>query len=321
MMRRKSRLLALALLLAPATASHAQEAEAPPLPPVAAPADAPSSPEAERPLTHVRPALWVVRDEDTTIYLFGTIHILRPDIAWFEGPVRAAFDAAQQVVIEVVAQPGDEQIMARRGMRLDGPALSTLLPPRHWRRYVDILRSHGMSADQLDHVKPWFASLFLSIAPLGGLGYSPESGVDVTIAAAAREAGKTLIGLETTEEQVGFFDTLPADDQLAMLKSTLDEIPKLGITLEKMIAAWGRGDPDRLGPLVNETMGGSSLLEKRLLAERNARWADWIKARLEQPGTVFMAVGAGHLAGNASVQRLLQARGIRAELVDDTPAP
>jgi len=322
MMRCTFRFLPLALLFAPGGGALAQSQAAEPPAPVVAPAPAAAPAEsqtAETERIHVRPALWAVRDEDTTIYLFGTIHILRPQIIWFEGPIRQAFDAAQQVVVEVVPRPGDGELMARRGISPDGPGLSSLLPAPHWRRYVEALRAMGMPVEQFDHVKPWFASLFLSVAPLDNLGYSQQSGADHVIEAAASEAGKELMGLETTEQQVGFFDTLPPDDQLALLKQTLDEIPSLNITLEKMIAAWGRGDPERLGALLNESMSGSALLEKRLLAERNSRWADWIKARMAQPGTVFIAVGAGHLAGPASIQHQLRVRGLHADLVRDAP--
>jgi len=322
MMRCLLRFLAFAALLTglgPAIAQDgAIDAPAPaPAPTIATPVETvpADTGSAEAGRLDARPALWVVRDADTTIYLFGTIHILRPEIVWFEGPIRAAFDASQQVVVEVVPRPGDEGLMARRGIRTEGAPLSALLPAPHWQRYVQALEAAGLGAAQADQVKPWFAALMLSVAPLDNLGYTPEYGADAVIQAAATEAGKTLTGLETTEEQVGFFDTLPADDQLALLKQTLDEIPSLHVTLEKMIGAWARGDPERLGPLLNETMKGSTLLEKRLLAERNARWADWIKARLDQPGTVFIAVGAGHLAGSASVQHMLRQRGLQAELV------
>ena len=320
-MRSKFRFLALALLLQGGGGAFARDQAAASPPPAVAPAPVPAqAPVPEAGQVHVHPALWVVRDADTTIYLFGTIHILRPQIVWFDGPIRRAFDSAQQLVVEVVTRPGDEQIMARRGMRSDGPTLSSLLPEPHWRRLVETLNAVGLPVEQFDHAKPWFASLLLSVLPLGQMGYRSEDGADRTLQAMASTDGKELTGLETTEEQVGFFDGLPDDEQLALLKQTLDEIPSLNVTLEKMIAAWGRGEPDRLAALLNESMSGSALLEKRLLTERNSRWADWIKARLEQPGTVFVAVGAGHLAGPASVQHMLHARGIEAERVRDVPA-
>ena len=108
----------------------------------------------------------------------------------------------------------------------------------------------------------------------------------------------------------GFFDDLPDDLQIALLGETLDELPKLQDMIEKMMAAWAKGEPKMLASLLNESVETNPELEKRLLTDRNARWADWIKARLEKPGTVFMAVGAGHLAGEKSVQAMLRQRGL-----------
>jgi uncharacterized protein YbaP (TraB family) len=127
-----------------------------------------------------------------------------------------------------------------------------------------------------------------------------------------------LIGLETSDEQIGFFESLPDPLQIQMLDETLNELPQLGDTIGNMIAAWSAGEPEKLAALMNDTLEVNPELEQRLLTDRNVRWADWIKARMEKPGTVFMAVGAGHLAGASSVQALLAQRGIAVTLVKRT---
>jgi uncharacterized protein YbaP (TraB family) len=283
-----------------------------PAPAVAAPAIAAKAPPPALATVAARPALWVVRDDDTTIYLFGTIHLLKPEIRWFDGPVRKAFDKAQEVVLEV-AEPDKTATQAnllRRALQPDGPALSSRLSEPRGAQYLAALNAHGVSPLLFEHVKPWFATFTLSILPLQAVGYDPQSGADHLIELAATKAGKTLIGLETSEEQIGFFESMPDDLQLAMLAQTIDELPTLTETIDRMIAAWAAGDPDGLAALMNESIDEYPEVEKRLLTDRNARWADWIRTRLEKPGTVFIAVGAGHLAGERSVQQMLAQRGI-----------
>ncbi|MBT2185629.1 TraB/GumN family protein [Sphingobium sp. H33] len=266
------------------------------------------------------PALWVVKDRDTTIYLFGTIHLLRPNIRWFEGPVRKAFDKAQDVVLEIAdrdeAAAGGQAALVQRAFAPDAPPLSSRLPAADGARYLAALQQNDIPAAVFDKVKPWFATFTLSILPLQKSGYDPASGADRAIEGAAQKAGKRLIGLETTAQQLGFFETMPEALQLQMLSETIDELPTITETIGRMIAAWSSGNPDGLADLMNESIDSNPEFERILLTDRNAHWADWIKARLDEPGTVFIAVGAGHLAGEHSVQAMLKARGVTSRRVD-----
>ena len=308
----KSLILGCAMLFSPGLhgTAMAQQAEA-----AARPA-----PAADAPAVHARPALWAVRDDDTTIYLFGTIHLLKPGVSWFEGPVRAAFDESQTVVLEVIDQNegGAQDAIMRRALDIGGLPLSNKLDEETRTAYFAALEKHGAPVMVYDRVRPWFAALTLAVLPLRSLGYSPETGVDRAIHAAATDAGKQLIGLETSAEQIGFFETMPEGLQLTLLNETIRELPELPETIEEMIAAWSAGDEDALAAIMNETAESSEEIERILLTERNERWSDWIAARMRQPGTVFMAVGAGHLAGDKSVQAMLEQRGLVAQRIERT---
>lgn len=311
-MRWTSFILGCALALAPCLPAPALAAPA--APSADAPTRAASAPRSVR----ARPALWVVRDEDTTIYLFGTIHLLKPGMRWFEGPMRAAFDKSGEVVLEIAGQddePEAQQMLLRRAFDPGGESLSSRLPAPSREKLQAALAANDLPLEIFDHVKPWFTTLTLTVAPLHRLGYDPQSGADRVIEAAATQAGKTLTGLETAAEQIGIFETLPDPLQVDLLVQTLDELPTLAQTIERMIDAWAKGKPDELAAIMNESVDSNPELEKRLLTDRNARWADWISTRMEKPGTVFIAVGAGHLAGDGSVQQMLKARGISARRV------
>jgi len=269
--------------------------------------------------TRAAPALWVVKDEDTTIYLFGSIHVLKPGLSWFDGAVKQAFDASDSLMLEVVL-PEDEMAAAKATIPLaldqSGRTLSSRLEPDALKAYQAALAGLGIPPAQFDAFKPWFAAVTLSVLPLTNLGYDPEQGAEKTLTRAAKAAGKPVEGLETLEEQLGFFDTLPEDQQVAYLNATVKDIDQLGPTIDRLVTLWGNGDPDQLAVLMNESMTTTPELAKILLADRNARWAETLQARMEQPGTLFVAVGAGHLAGPQSVQTYLQQRGLAATRVE-----
>jgi uncharacterized protein YbaP (TraB family) len=143
-------------------------------------------------------------------------------------------------------------------------------------------------------------------------GYQADSGAEKTLTAAAKSGGKTISGLETAEQQLGFFADLSPDAQLKFLGSTLDELPEGVAKLDEMVVDWSKGDPDRLANTMNEAMKDSPEVAKALLYDRNGRWATWINDRMKQPGTVFLAVGAGHLAGDQSVISKLGAYKLKA---------
>jgi uncharacterized protein len=263
------------------------------------------------------PALWVVRDADTTIYLFGTVHMLKPGLRWFDEGVKQAFDASGELVLELVLPPEAEMqaMVAELGMDPAGAPLPDQLPAAEAAKLRATLPGFGLPADALDHAEPWLAATMLSSAPLRQLGYDDKDGAEQVLSAAARAAGKPVVGLETAREQLGYFDALPIAAQRRLLIETIDDLPQAGATIDRMVAAWRAGDADGLARLMNEDLARSPELAQALLIRRNRNWAGWIAQRMDKPGTVFLAVGAGHLAGGASVQAELAKRGLKAERV------
>ena len=269
--------------------------------------------------TEADPALWVVKDEDTTIYLFGTVHVLKPGLGWFDEAVKDAFDTSDQLMLEIVL-PDDQAEIARTMLPLaidqSGRTLSSRLDPEQLAAYQAAMASVGLPAAQFDMFEAWFPAITLSVLPLTKLGYDPEQGAEKQLTRFAKSAGKPVSGLETLGEQLGFFDTLPETQQVAFLNSVVKDLDKLGPQLDKMVVLWAKGDPDGLAVAMNESMAATPELARTLLWDRNARWADKLKARMDQPGTVFVAVGAGHLAGKNSVQDYLKERGLTAQRVE-----
>lgn len=260
-----------------------------------------------------QPALWVVRDADTTIYLFGTVHLLKPELHWFDGKVKQAFDASDQLVLELVMPPEAEMqaLVNELGTTPAGPPLPDQLPPAEAKAMRETLPRLGMPANALDHAEPWLAASLLSSLPLRQLGYDDKDGAERVLSDAAKARGMSVTGLETAREQLGYFDTLPIGAQRRMLVQTIDDMGAAGSTVDRMVAAWSKGDADGLARLMNDDLDAAPELKQALLVNRNRRWAEWIQRRMAQPGVVFVAVGAGHLAGSESVQTELAQRGLK----------
>ncbi|MGE4323185.1 MAG: TraB/GumN family protein [Sphingobium sp.] len=300
----KSRWLAAGLLLLGAcTHDRAQDRPATPTPVAAA-----------------GPALWQVRDDDTTIYLFGTVHVLTPGVKWFDGGVKRAFDASDELVLEII-EPNDPATitgaMAGAAVARDGVKLSDRLPPDRRAGYQAAMTANGLPWQSFETFNPWFSGLLLAVAPLERLGYKAELGADKILSAAAKAGGKKIAALETFEQQIGYFATLPMAQQVAFLTGTIDGLPDVERQFASLIRHWQAGEPDALAKEMNESLAATPELAQVLLIGRNANWARWIKTRLDRPGRVFVAVGAGHLAGAGSVQDQLKALGVSSRRVGE----
>lgn len=259
------------------------------------------------------PALWVVRDEDSTIYLFGTVHMLRPTTAWGSAQVDAAFDSADQIWFEI-SNPDDQAailpLIQQHGISPERP-LSGLLTAGEMNALNAAAAAAGLPGGQIDVFRPWFAALTLAVAPLIKAGYDPQSGVEIVLKARAVAAGKPIHGLETIDKQVGILAGMSEADQLAFLRSLLESYEDATSELDRMVEAWASGDVALLEQIAVEEMRSESpALYEALLVRRNVDWADQIQTLLEGSGSIFMAVGAAHLAGDDSVQEILGRRGV-----------
>ena len=257
-----------------------------------------------------RPAMWKVADDDTTIYLFGTVHALPDGKAWLTSTVSSALESSDQFVTEIdLADSGAiSGEFAKKALLPPGEGLRAQMNDADRTAYETAMKSLGLPVEAFDRFKPWYAGLMLSMLPLLQQGYSSNAGVE-TVLAANRSPKTTTAALETAEFQLGLFDSLSPAEQQSYLRSTVDAVPEMGTMLNKMVTEWLKGDAEALASLINQQEDDPALLD-RMLYSRNRNWADWIARRLDQPGVVFMAVGAGHLAGPESVQAQLARRGI-----------
>lgn len=288
---RRLRLLAPLLLLAAAPAQPSQNQQA-------------------------HPALWKVSDADTTIYLFGTMHLLPAGTNWMDPRIKAAIDSSQSLTLEAVLDQ-DPTLVATVLMKIGHgtglPPLAERVPPAQRGQLANLVKASGLPANFLDGMKTWSAALMLTGAALQQIGVDAAAspGVEPQLTALFRSANKPVDGLETAELQLGYFDKLPEAAQRAFLVATLDDPKKARADFQKMLAAWEKGDPAAIEQSFADDPEFTPELRDLLIRQRDHAWADILARRLDQPGTVFVAVGAGHLVGPDSVQKMLAARGLK----------
>ena len=320
----KKMVLAALLALLPGFAC----AQAPTAPPAAAnqaaaPAPPPPLPGADH---DADPALWVVRDADTTIYLFGTIHLL-DGRTWFNDEVRTAFNASAELVLEA-RLPDDpaslQGMIIHYALDPQGPTLSSRLSPAQNAALNRALGSLGVPQGAFDHMEPWFVTLTLSAALVQQMGLNADNAPETVLTHAAQTRHVPIGELEGMEYQIRIFDAMPAALQMTQLTQTLDELDHVREKFEPLLSAWSAGDVGRLSRVIAGEESESAddrALHRILFTNRNTAWAGWIRQRLGQPGTVFIAVGAAHLAGPDSVQSHLRTLGISSARVPHVHVP
>lgn len=265
-------------------------------------------------LPDAEPAMWVVKDSDTTIYLFGTFHALDGKRDWFNDEVKEAFDASQDVVLEVLTPDNPAElgpVIMKYALDTSGRTLTSKLSPEAQKALAAALKRHDMPAHALDRFKPFFASLTLTTLTFGKMGMGADKGSEAVLKKAAIDAAKKLGSVETVEEQLGMFASLTEAEQIKLLEASLHDEGAMSSEISHILDAWNRGDAAAVAKAIQQSDKDSPALYKVMFTDRDARWVKWIDQRLDQPGTVFMAVGAGHLAGDRSVVAMLKKQGHR----------
>ncbi|MBX3561537.1 MAG: TraB/GumN family protein [Sphingomonas sp.] len=272
-----------------------------------------------------RPAIWLLSRGDTKIYLFGTVHILPPELQWRSAALDRVIGEADELVLEIAADEMEQpDPAALQAMMLGKTApLEWRVSPNRRAALRAMVADSGLQPLMLDQMQTWAATMTLSVAQLVA-GHAEDgsieeamanmSGAEDALTAAFRERGKPISGVETVGEQMSFFGSMSFTAQREMLEEMVDaHASGAGAAFDPNESGWVSGDVESIA---EEMRAMNPDLYDALLTRRNAAWTDWLIARLERPGTVLFAVGAGHLAGEHSVQAMLEARGFTVARID-----
>lgn len=262
------------------------------------------------------PPVWTVRDADSMIVLFGSVHVLPAALDWRPAALDAALATADDLWFETPVDAENEAAASRAALASGylpaGESLSALLSPDGRARLDRLCGRLGVSPAAIDRLRPWFADVTIGVLALTQQGASVTTGVERILADAAPGAQRRAF--ETPAEQIAFFAEAPLADQLASLEDTLKQLDEDPAYYDRLIDAWAEGDTGAIEALGLTPMKQVSLyLYDRLIVQRNRRWAEAIAGRMAGAGETVIVVGVGHLVGPDSVPALLRARGFRVD--------
>lgn len=265
------------------------------------------------------PAMWTFSDEDTTVNILGTVHLLKPDVVWKSPAIKDALSSADTLVLEAdttspESQAGMQKLVMEYGTYNDGGSLTATLNDEDEALVAAALAEKNIPIQAMDPMKPWMVSLQLGMMQIMEAGYDPQSGVEMKLLAEASD--KKLSYLETVESQLKILGGAPMEEQVQGLMASLGTIDLGAEYLDALVSEWADGDVEGIGAMVaNPAMLGSQEAYDALFTTRNRNWVPNIKALLEEPGNKLVAVGAGHLAGPDSVIKMLKDEGIQVKPV------
>ena len=264
------------------------------------------------------PAIWVASDDDTKIYLFGTVHVLPPDLKWRTPAFDAIFDEADTVYFEADVDDQSPQmamLVTKLGTMPPGETLFDLLNADDKAELLAAAAEVNIPAASLSRLRPWLVAIMISMQYIVAEGQVPNSGVEMTLLPEARAEGKTVRFFETTEQQLRFMADLPDDVQVEFLMEGVRQIKDIPDFIERMDQAWVNGDVEALDELIvaDQSFSAPEVYEA-MLAGRNRNWSDELaKLAKDEAGDFFIAVGAAHLAGEDSVVKMLEKGGMKVD--------
>lgn len=261
-----------------------------------------------------QPALYIVHDDDTTIYVLGTFHLMRPGATWRDARIDAALASSDAFYFEADAwgvDPAEMQaVVLGAGMYPQGETLPSHLTSDQWVAVSDMAISLNLPPQALQQMRPWFAAI--NIAALIGVseGFDPNLGVDATLYNELRASGRELRFFETFEDQIHFLSHFGEDIQVKMLMETVSNPAANEGQFDRMYNAWAAGDLDQLDEIGNGEMRRAyPEVYEAIIANRNRQWVADLTALMGERGTFFVAVGALHLPGDEGVISLMESRG------------
>lgn len=256
---------------------------------------------------HGAPALWEVSDADSKVWLFGSFHILPPDLHWrtpvFDQTVAGADHVYFETNVSAESQAGLLAETFRRGISPLGEKLTDSLDPAQAKTLIKKARSIDVNIGALQAMRPWLATTTIAVAATVKAGYDPESGVDIRLQSEIPPERQRFF--ETNAEQLAFLADAPVAEQVTQLVTTVSQLEELKTSMTRMLGAWSNGQPETLSDLFTTEMAGDPAFVDRLIYNRNAKWVQSIKKMLASNEQDLIVVGAGHLLGDRSVVDLL----------------
>ncbi|WP_175577845.1 TraB/GumN family protein [Mongoliimonas terrestris] len=262
------------------------------------------------------PLLYVAGDGDSSVYIYGTVHSLRPEMPWYSQAVSAALAKSQSLWLEAGREPGETSNILRELGFAPSARLSARLAPDDLEALANAALSLGVDFDRIDPMRPWLAAATLGVAVNRREGLT-ALGVDLSLAGEASAHGIDVVGLDAPDEPVRIFASLPPEAELAMLNTLVADIAAGRRTNGELVDAWLAGDAEAIERLGHgQLKDADPRLYETLIAKRNTDWLPAVERLMLGAGSHFVAVGVLHVVGPHGLPALLAARGYTVERAD-----
>ena len=272
------------------------------------------APDPPAPVFKADPAIWIVKGPKATLYLFGTVHMMKPNVSWHTAKVKAAIDSSQSLLEELDHVDQDPakaaELIKQLGSDPEHP-LSTKISKEDLAQLDTAIKQMGAPGESvMEPLRPWLAGVTLSVLPMIKAGYDPKGGIDLALSDEFHAAKKPISGLETIDQQLHFMADMPQAEEVESLHVQLQHLDRAASDIDTIVSAWIKGDDDAIATTeIGMFEKEYPALYQRLVVTRNKSWTNQLAKTLDGQGTTFVAVGAAHLAGSDSLQKMLEARG------------
>ena len=261
--------------------------------------------------------LWSLETGKNTIYLLGSLHILKSDSFPLGKEIEEAYIDCKKIVLETdldrINDPDFQAKMITLGLYPDGQTLKQNVSKKTYRLLEKKVLAAGLSVAQFDRLKPWVCALTLTFMEFRRLGFDPSYGIDTYFFNKAKKDGKEITVLETLDYQLGLFTNMGKAEQESFLRQTLKELEVIETMASQMVKAWKTGDVDKLSSIIRISFKEHPNIYDRFIIQRNKRWISQIEDLMRQDENVLVIVGVGHLVGTGNILALLNKRGYRIE--------
>jgi uncharacterized protein YbaP (TraB family) len=239
-------------------------------------------------------------------YLFGTIHLICPADFALSDSLKSAVSKTEQVALEIdMDDPAMMATMMKTMNMKEGNTLTKLISESEYTKLAKFYKdSVGVGIAMFEKAKPFvlMGPLFNSV-----LACQPQS-YEMSLVELAGKQKSEVIGLETLEEQMAIFDTIPYKDQVKMLLTLIDSLPQARKEFKDLIALYKSENISELYQMTLKSEFGMESNQDIMLFDRNKKWISRIQKLIADKPTIF-AVGAAHLGGEKGVIALLRKEG------------
>lgn len=259
--------------------------------------------------------LWSIETGKNTVYLLGSLHILKNDSFPLGVEIEDAYMDSKKIVLETdldsINNPEFQAKMITLGLYPEGQTLAQNVSRETYRLLEKKLVAVGLPVAHFNRFRPWVSALALTFMEFQRLGFDPSYGIDTHFFNKAKKDGKEIIVLETMDYQLGLFTKMGKAEQESFLRQALKDLEVIDTMASEMVSSWKTGDVDKLNSIIKSSFKAHPGIYNRFIIQRNKRWISRIEDLMRQDENVLVIVGAGHLVGTESILELLKKKGYK----------